>query len=110
MVCATEENPLVAVVRHAASSDIQTVIVGGRVLKDNGKLVDVPLREIGDWKGCENVVATAKSSKLGWPEVSKQLKISRIQIQERIDRCNIGLARKQVLAMWGTSDEDDILV
>ena len=109
MTCAFDHDPLVAVVRHAGPSDIETVIVGGRVLKVDGKLLDVPFTDLKDWTGSKNVTAVMKSGRLAWNRVAHQLRASRNQIQERVNCCDIELAKADVLVTWGTTNKDKVL-
>jgi hypothetical protein len=105
MAMAAEHDPLVAVVRHASVADIDTVIVGGKVSKQDGKLCSVFLnQDCNDWQGSENVRAAATEGYLSWKQVLSQLRRSRKDIQQRISKCNIEAAKEKVLEIWGNSD------
>ena len=105
MVCAAECDPLVAIVRHANPSDIDTVLVGGKVVKEGGKLRDVDVRELRGWHGTELI----NRGSLSWAQVAQHLRRSRVDVQERIEKCNIDLAKEKVLEMWGNKDGEDVL-
>ena len=98
MAVAAAEDPLVAVVRFAGDREVDTVIVGGRIRKEGGKLCDV---DVGgsrglDWMGERKEDITQKG-KLSWEAVAEQLLRSRTEIQERIARSSPDAARKAFL-------------
>jgi cytosine/adenosine deaminase-related metal-dependent hydrolase len=111
MACAVEHDPLVAVVRHASVTDIETVIVAGRILKHGGRLVDVKVGEgaIKEWEGSAHVSKVVQDGELSWRQVREELKRSRKDIQERIDGVNIEVAKEKVLEMWGNRDGEYVL-
>ncbi|KAF2235686.1 Metallo-dependent hydrolase [Viridothelium virens] len=112
MAAAVQEDPVVAVVRHAGTREVAMVVVDGVVRKEGGRLLGVEVeREVGAWDGREAVesVADAAGGKLGWEDILKQLVRSRSEIQRRIEKCDIEKARRIVLQRWGASDEDDVL-
>ena len=112
MTCASDRNPLIAVVRHANVSYIETVIIGGRILKQEGKLVDIPVRpnQIKMWDGSARVnEEVVKDGTLTWAQVRGELKRSRAEIQKRIDGVNIEVAKEKVLEMWGNRDGEGVL-
>ncbi|KFZ14192.1 hypothetical protein V502_06186 [Pseudogymnoascus sp. VKM F-4520 (FW-2644)] len=80
-----EWDPVVAVLGHSSVRDVETVIVDGVVRKRDGKLVAVEL------DGGE---------RLGWEAVAKKLATSREAVQERIERVDVGLAKKLLMGMW----------
>ena len=110
MACAFEEDPLVAVVRHASTREIETVIIDGIIRKANGDLMDVELESnVGAWEGRNAVQdVTADGAKLRWPEVITQLLRSREEVQRRIDQCDVAKATEITLRRWGTSEGDDV--
>jgi cytosine/adenosine deaminase-related metal-dependent hydrolase len=112
MTCVTEHDPLTAIVRHANVSDIETTIIGGRILKHEGKLVDIPVREgqIKVWDGSARVnEEVVKDGKLTWAQVRGELRRSRAKIQKSIEGVNIELAKEKVLEMWGHRDGENVL-
>ena len=110
MICAVQHDPLIAVVRHAETREINTVIVGGVVRKAEGKLLDVELEEEEIWATSEQVDALAQGKKLTWGQVSEQLVRSRADIQERIDKSSIDAAEKVVMKMMGVEEGEKVLV
>jgi cytosine/adenosine deaminase-related metal-dependent hydrolase len=105
MAIAVEHDPLVAVVRHASVADIDTVIIGGKVLKQDGKLCSVSLNgDCNEWQGSESVGVAAMEGYLSWKQILSQLRRSRKDIQQRISKCNIDAAKEKVLEIWGNSD------
>ena len=111
MACAAEHDPLVAVVRHASVGDVETVVVGGRILKYEERLVHVKAGEgaIEEWEGSAQVSKVVQDGELSWRQVREELKRSRKDIQERIDGVNIELAKEKVLEMWGNRDGEYVL-
>ena len=110
MACASEEDPLVAVVRHASTREIETVIIDGIIRKANGDLMDVELESnVGAWEGRNAVQdVTADGAKLRWPEVITQLLRSREKVQRRIDQCDVANATEITLRRWVASEGDDV--
>jgi len=45
MSCVSDEDPLVAVVRHATPQDVDTVIIGGEMRKQSGRLMEVVVED-----------------------------------------------------------------
>ncbi|KAG5744112.1 hypothetical protein H9Q70_013179 [Fusarium xylarioides] len=105
---ATDHDPLTAIVRHAGVREVETVIVGGKVRKDNGSLQSVHLaegREAGfDFKH----EALDSKDGLSWKEVAKELSRSRSEIESRINKVNKELAKEKLIGMMGGLQ--DILV
>lgn len=113
MACVADENPLVAVVRHATTAD--TVIIGGDIVKDRGKLADIEVDDVIVCGGKDSVRAASSTSEqehntISWEQIAKELKRSRIEVQKRIDKCNMQAAREAVVKMWGMPDADKVLV
>ncbi|KAJ6112131.1 hypothetical protein N7523_008192 [Penicillium sp. IBT 18751x] len=77
MVCASEEDPVAAIVLHSSVRDIDTVIVDGHVRKRNGKLctvnIDPSMKDVN-----------IPSQSVEWNEVARQLTSSRRRIQDAI--------------------------
>jgi cytosine/adenosine deaminase-related metal-dependent hydrolase len=108
IICAAEHDPLTAIVRHAGVREIETVIIGGNIRKQNGSLKNVHLaegREAGfDFK---HEAVEAKDG-LSWKEVAKELSRSRGEIQGEINKVNKDLAKEKLIGMMGGLQ--DILV
>ncbi|EXL69691.1 hypothetical protein FOPG_14363 [Fusarium oxysporum f. sp. conglutinans race 2 54008] len=106
--CAADHDPLTAIVRHAGVREVETVIIGGQIRKQNGILHNVHLadgREAGfDFKH----EAVDSKDGLSWKEVAKELSRSRSEIQGRINKVNKELAKEKLIGMMGGLQ--DILV
>ncbi|RFU78679.1 hypothetical protein TARUN_3526, partial [Trichoderma arundinaceum] len=75
MICASEEDPVAAVVLHSSIADIETVIVDGRIVKQRGSLVPIDLDlSLSDLKPAKE--------RLEWSDVAKELLKSRQRILE----------------------------
>lgn len=77
MVCASEEDPVAAIVLHSSVRDIDTVIVDGHIRKRNGKLCAVKIHP-----SMRDVDISRQS--VEWNEVARQLTSSRRRIQDAI--------------------------
>ncbi|EXJ62210.1 hypothetical protein A1O7_02643 [Cladophialophora yegresii CBS 114405] len=110
MCCAYEHDPVAAVVRHAGVQEIDTVIVGGKLLKEKGRLVDVSFRGPEIWDGSEDVIATFGRGSIPWATVAEQLRYTRLQIQRRIDSCDMDVAKAEILKLWGSQASVNLLV
>lgn len=110
MSCVADENPLVAVVRHGTPQDVETVIIGGDVRKENGVLANATCEGIFEEEGWGQLKADVKGRSLSWANVAEELKRSRVEVQKRIDRCNIKAARVAVIKMWGMPDAQSVFV
>jgi hypothetical protein len=102
MSCAVDHDPLVALVRHAGVKEINTVIVAGVLRKVEGKLLDLPVKPYGGWKGCDNINAAVESGFIPWKQAAVDLAQSRREIQKRTMQCDIGVGRKKMLEFWGS--------
>ncbi|KAM0453461.1 hypothetical protein ACHAPV_006243 [Trichoderma viride] len=75
MICAAEEDPVAAIVLHSSIADIETVIVDGRIVKQQGSLVPVELdMSLSDFKPAK--------ARLEWSDVAKELLQSRQRVIE----------------------------
>ncbi|WXC52722.1 hypothetical protein QX201_012386 [Fusarium graminearum] len=75
LLCAADQDPLAAIVLHSSIGNVDTVIIDGIVRKRGGKLVDVEVEEdMRDVAGKEH---------LGWSDVAKAMRKSRVEIIER---------------------------
>ncbi|KAJ4863171.1 amidohydrolase family domain-containing protein [Trichoderma breve] len=73
MICASEEDPVAAVVLHSSIADIETVIVDGRIVKQRGSLVPVDLDlSLSDLKPAK--------TRLEWPDIAQELLKSRQRV------------------------------
>ena len=84
MLCSVEWDPLIAVLRHSDIRDIDTVIVGGVVRKEGGKILPVKV----------------DGSDLPYNEVAKSTFESRNAVQQRIDGTSWDKGREMIVRMW----------
>jgi cytosine/adenosine deaminase-related metal-dependent hydrolase len=83
MLCATEQDPVVAVLRFSDVRDIDMVIVDGVIRKEGGKLTDVD----------------AEGESVRWEEVAKEVKISREEVQVRLDGLDVERGKELLVGM-----------
>ena len=81
-------DPLVGVLRHSDVRDISMVIVDGRVMKEGGRLCDVQV----------------EGKEMGWKEVAGNVKKSREEVYERMDKCSLEKAREMMVGMFGIDE------
>lgn len=75
LLCATEQDPLAAIVLHSSIGNLDTVIIDGIVRKRGGKLLDVKV---------EDTMRNITDKKfLGWGDVAKAMRKSRTEILDR---------------------------
>ncbi|KAJ5620927.1 hypothetical protein N7510_004911 [Penicillium lagena] len=75
MVCASQEDPIAAIVLHSSVRDIDTVIVDGQIRKRDGKLLSVKIDpSMPD--------VTIPKQNVEWNQVAKQLIWSKGRIQD----------------------------
>ena len=76
MCCAVEEDPVAAIVLHSSIRDIETVIIGGKIKKENGKLVTTNMEA--------QFVEDGAKQEMEWSDVAKELVRSREEIEVRM--------------------------
>ncbi|KAF2119313.1 hypothetical protein BDV96DRAFT_683937 [Lophiotrema nucula] len=77
LVAAAQHDPIAAIILHSSPADIDTVIVDGKVRKQNGRLVDTAVEE--------QAQETVGKANLSWVDVAKELVGSRGRMQAEID-------------------------
>ncbi|KAL5327980.1 hypothetical protein ACEPPN_005686 [Leptodophora sp. 'Broadleaf-Isolate-01'] len=90
MVCASQFDPVAAVVLHSSPADLEMVIVDGVVKKSEWMLKDIDLsagREM--WSGEEGVKS--------WRDIAKELVKRRTAMQEKVDQIDMEAAKKGVM-------------
>lgn len=105
MTCAAEHDPLVALVRHAGIREVNTVIVGGQILKEDGVLREVDVAG-GSETFTVNGLNASQESRMSWKQISRKLVKSREELQKRIESVNMDLARRTILSMFGKSEDE----
>ncbi|KAF6828259.1 amidohydrolase family protein [Colletotrichum plurivorum] len=93
MFPATEEDPVAAIVLHSSERDVETVIVGGVIRKEGGKLL--PVVVTNDVQGAKNI--GLEGMQLEWKEVAKKLLESRKSIIEREGDVDMDAAEESIL-------------
>ena len=74
MICATEEDPVAAIVLHSSVRDIDTVIVDGEIRKQDGNLLPTTINpSLPD--------VTIPQQTVGWSQVARKLVSSRENIE-----------------------------
>ena len=96
MVCATDQDPVAAVVRHSSIRDIDTVIVNGVVRKVDGQLLPT---------NAQSKIAVGGEKQLAWADIAERLVISRKAVQGKIDKTDIDAAKKSLIGMWHIDPE-----
>jgi cytosine/adenosine deaminase-related metal-dependent hydrolase len=91
MICAAEQDPVVAVVRHSSIRDIETVIIDGIVRKEAGRLLPIKAK---------SEIALGGEKQLAWKDVAQNLVSSRERIQSKIDKLDIEAGRKMLIGRW----------
>lgn len=98
MTCAAEQDPLTAVVRHAGSREVDTVIIAGRVRKFQGNLLGVEIAQLK----MESDLLSSKSNRkktLSWLDVAKELRTSRQNINNRAQGASTEVVKNVFLKM-----------
>ncbi|KAF5002753.1 hypothetical protein FGRMN_150 [Fusarium graminum] len=100
--CAADHDPLTAIVRHAGVREVETVIIGGRIIKHNGVLKTVNLAEgcVEGGFGLKHDAVKGKEELL-WKDVAEELSKSRREVQARINKVNRDLAKSKLIGMMG---------
>lgn len=88
MVCATEQNPVAALMLHSSIRDINTVIVDGTIRKQNGRLKPTQVSEGG------------LTTEMPWSEIAEKLVENRQELQKKIDKLDIEAGRKGVIKLF----------
>lgn len=101
MICAAEFDPLVAIVRHAGLREINTVVVGGQIKKQGGKLCSVIVEEEVEMEEVEDLAGTT----LTWRQIASKIVASQEEVQKRIQGVNVGLARDIMFKVFGRAEE-----
>ncbi|KAJ5965392.1 hypothetical protein N7481_012106 [Penicillium waksmanii] len=81
MVCASEQDPVAAIVLHSSVRDVDMVIVDGHIRKANGRLLPVQIAP-------SLPEVDILPQRINWNQVAKNLIDSRSRIEEAISRAN----------------------
>ena len=84
MLCSVEYDPMTAILRHSDIRDIDTVIIGGIVRKEGGKLLPVQV----------------DSKEVAYSDVARSTLASRKKLQERINQTSWDKAYEAMIGMF----------
>ncbi|KAL0944807.1 amidohydrolase family protein [Colletotrichum truncatum] len=93
MVAAAEENPVAAVVLHSSERDVETVIVGGVIRKEQGELL--PISVGNEVEGAHDL--GLKGTQLAWEDVVKKLLESRTRLKEKVESVDMKAAEEAII-------------
>ncbi|KAF6804622.1 amidohydrolase family protein [Colletotrichum musicola] len=96
MFPAAEEDPVAAIVLHSSERDVETVIVGGVVRKEGGKLL--PVSVTSKIRGAKDLGLEGRQ--LQWKEVAEKLLESRGNIIKRQGDIDMDAAEESILNAW----------
>lgn len=102
MLCAAEFDPLAAVVRHAGLREVNTVIVGGQVVKRDSQLCPIETEKDLNINDLDIPIGPT----LTWRQIASKVIASQEELQRRIEGVNIGLAREQMFKLFGKTEEE----
>ncbi|KIW10377.1 hypothetical protein PV08_11339 [Exophiala spinifera] len=101
MLCAAEEDPVTAIVRHSTIRDVETVIIDGVVRKSAGKLVPICLKmEESAEDDFTPPASIASSATLTWADVAKGIMKSREKVIAKIAGMDMISAEKSVIGAF----------
>jgi cytosine/adenosine deaminase-related metal-dependent hydrolase len=93
MVCASEEDPVAAIILHSSPADLETVIIDGVIRKEGGKLRSVDFSEGKEvWDGEKGVWE--------WRDVSKELVRRRVEMMKKVNGIDFEKAREGVIGAF----------
>lgn len=81
MICASEQDPVAAIVLHSSVRDVDMVIVDGHIRKSNGRLLPVQITPSLPGVNIPPQIMT-------WNQVAKKLIASRSRIEQAISKAN----------------------
>ncbi|KAK2034720.1 amidohydrolase [Colletotrichum zoysiae] len=104
MLPAADEDPVAAVVLHSSERDVETVIVGGVVRKEAGKLL--PVTVVGEVPGANTLGLNGK--KLVWKDVARELFDSRKRLNKKVDGIDMKAAEETIINQFHMNRKDMI--
>ncbi|TDZ48408.1 5'-deoxyadenosine deaminase [Colletotrichum trifolii] len=102
MLPAGEEDPLAAVVFHSSERDVETVIVGGIVRKENFRLLPVTVE--GGVEGAKDIGLDGKQ--IGWSEVARNLLESRKRLNAKAEGIDFKAAEDSIIDAFRMNRKD----
>jgi cytosine/adenosine deaminase-related metal-dependent hydrolase len=91
LICASQHDPVSAIVLHASSRDIDYVMIDGHVRKENGAILPVVI---------EREISPDEGGTVSWKDIAEELLRSRKEIQERIDQIDLSNTRSEVITAF----------
>ena len=101
MACAAEQDPVAAVVRHATTREVDTVIVGGNIRKQDGKLVPVDLKGKPEQNTFSSQDYLNDQEVWSWNAIAKELEVSRRSVEEKTQGVNMEIGKAKLSAVMG---------
>lgn len=95
MLCAAQQDPVTAIVRHSTIRDVDTVIIDGVPRKRNGVLLDVNTNI--DEKAFTPPASVSPGSLISWRDTALALIESRAKVTQRIDALNMDAGAQGVM-------------
>ncbi|KAK1522392.1 amidohydrolase [Colletotrichum costaricense] len=93
MLPAAEEDPIAAVILHSSERDVETVIVGGVIRKENGKLL--PVSFTGQVEGSSDLGLHGKS--ITWKDVAVNLIQSRSRLNKKAEGIDMTVVEETII-------------
>ncbi|KAK1673611.1 amidohydrolase [Colletotrichum godetiae] len=93
MLPAAEEDPIAAVVLHSSERDVETVIIGGVIRKENSKLLSVTVT--GEVEGASDLGLHGKS--IAWKDVAKNLVHSRKRLNRKAEGIDMKAVEEKIM-------------
>ncbi|EFQ33964.1 amidohydrolase [Colletotrichum graminicola M1.001] len=102
MVPAAEEDPVAAVVFHSSERDVETVIVGGTVRKEVGKLL--PVTVAGEVHGANSL--GLKDKQFAWKDIARELVESRKRLNKKVEGIDMEAAEETIMNEFHMNRKD----
>jgi hypothetical protein len=96
MLAAADEDPVAAIVLHSSPRDVESVIIGGVVRKEHGRLLDVT---VADSQVGHKATFEPRRS-LSWNAVSREVLNSRKRLNEAVAGLDMGAAEDVIMDMY----------
>ncbi|GKT44374.1 5-methylthioadenosine/S-adenosylhomocysteine deaminase [Colletotrichum spaethianum] len=102
MFPAAEEDPVAAVVLHSSERDVETVIVGGVVRKEGGKLLPVTI--VNEIQGANKLGLDGKQ--FTWKDVAVKLLESRKRLNDKAEGIDMKAVEEEVINNFFMNSKD----
>jgi len=77
MTCAAQQDPVAAIVLHGSPADIDAVLVDGRIVKEDGRLLPTIFDEVGQ--------KVTGSSQMEWTSIAAEMLKRSAEIKKKVD-------------------------